>query len=72
MNPKYLKEPLNRVFVYDLNTIQIGDVRDLDIFDDMLFVATESRGIYIYEIFSNSIETFLPLGVDQLYKLIIL
>ena len=49
--------PFNESEYYDLNTIQIGEVRDLDIFDDMLFVATESRGIYIYEIFSNSIET---------------
>ena len=49
--------PFNESEYYDLSTIQIGEVRDLDLFDDMLFVATESRGIYIYEIFSNNLET---------------
>ena len=48
--------PFNESEYYDLNIMQIGEVRDLDIFDDMLFVATESRGIYIYEIFSNNLE----------------
>ena len=57
--------PFNDSEPYDLISIDIGEVRDLDYFqlENRLFVGTESEGIYIYEIIPESItgnET--PLG----------
>jgi len=38
----------------EYSSIQIGEVRDLFISDSTLFVGTESEGLYIYNINSNS------------------
>ena len=46
--------PFNDSELYNLISVDIGEVRDLDFSNDRLYIATESEGIYIYEIQPSS------------------
>tara|TARA_Y100000996_G_scaffold384358_1_gene341005 strand:+ start:16 stop:1155 length:1140 start_codon:yes stop_codon:yes gene_type:complete len=46
--------PFNDSEPYNLISVDIGEVRDLDFSNDRLYIATESEGIYIYEIQPSS------------------
>ena len=46
--------PFNDSEPYNLISVDIGEVRDLDFSNNRLYIGTESEGIYIYEIQSSS------------------
>ena len=46
--------PFNDSEPYNLISVDIGEVRDLDFSNDRLYIGTESEGIYIYEIQPSS------------------
>ena len=57
----------------EVSQIDLGEVRDLFFSDNQLFVATEDKGIFIYEITQNSsteesIELSNGLFIDEIYK----
>lgn len=60
-------DPFNRSEPYSLITVDIGEVRDLDFFNDTLYVGTETEGIHIFKLgYYNDDNLEFPIDAVQL------